>query len=182
MSDVDDHRTRAVVDETDLHVSTEPSRLHLSTEPPKLRDDDVDQRFSKFRASCGDPARSSASVRISVQRELTDDQYRASRIRYGLVHHTVVIVHHPKVPNFVRQLPGMLLSIGVGSPNEHEEARTDLTTPNPLTFDPRIDPSLFDPLHETTHSFSIATTTERNQLLGWQAVESLVSGTVRPPL
>jgi apolipoprotein N-acyltransferase len=64
----------AVIDQRDQHLGAEPARRDGGAEPAEPDHEGDDERLGVFRAGGGDPARAATLRRVTVERELTDDQ------------------------------------------------------------------------------------------------------------
>jgi hypothetical protein len=153
-SDLNDQSDWSVVHQSDGHIRPKPTGCYFNFSPSQFGNDLLDERFSNIARSGSRPTWAPAPRRISVERELTHDEYSPSGANLidRTAHAAVRVFEDPQPSDLGRQLSGVIGGIGVGHPDKDQQARADF--PNQLARHRHRCP--FHPLNDCSHPASLA--------------------------
>ena len=122
---IQDQGDRTVIDERDVHPSTEHAGFHADACVLQGTDKLVENRFGHSRRRSPGEAGTSPTPRIGEQCELGYGQYIAPDVEHGSVHLPVIVAEDPHFDEFLRHRSKILLIVARSDADQQQQSGAD---------------------------------------------------------
>jgi len=148
LATVQQQRDGAIVDESDVHVLLKAARLDVDALAADFRAETFVKLVGLFWPGGVDETRAATFSRVTVERELTDDEHRAADVCEREIHFSVSIFEDSQPDSLAGEVHRV--SLGIVSTDAQQDEKTTVNLSGDFILD--SDTGLTDSLDDGSHS------------------------------